>query len=193
MSAVDVLLAEYQSLKAEQAERVKLRDNFTYATLTALAAIVAGVLQTGAYGLLLVVPFVCAVLGWTRLVNDAKVTAIGLYIGEVLAARLRQHTGSPAMWWEVVRRTAPDRRWRKTYQLAADLLTFTAPGLVAVVVWVTATPRLALLGILAALAGLAICTVLTVQIIRHADITNAPAQWCPAKPEPPHTTTGGAA
>lgn len=41
----ELLLAEYAAVKEEQRARIGFRDNLLYATLAAMAAVVAGALQ----------------------------------------------------------------------------------------------------------------------------------------------------
>jgi hypothetical protein len=156
----DLLLAEYQALKEEQRGRIGFRDNLLYAMLAAIAASMAAVLQAkGRLELLLLLPPVSVLLGWTYLANDEKISAAGRYVREELAPRLaslanaspahdsRAHT-SPAnvppsgdreelrvFGWEIVHRAAARRRSRKLLQLAVDLLAFCAIPLAALVVF----------------------------------------------------------
>src|SRR5688500_3373987 len=84
-----MLLLEYERIKEEQKSRIAFRDNLLYATLATMAAVIAAVLQDGGRPtLLLLLPPVSLVLGWTYLVNDEKVSAIGQYIRTDLAPRL---------------------------------------------------------------------------------------------------------
>ena len=139
-----LLLQEYKRLKDEQLARIRTRDNLIYVTLASLAAVVVAILQARASELLLIAPPVCVVLGWTYLVNDEKVSAIGRHIRVVLVPQLESMThGSVQVFtWEVAHRADRRRRWRKSLQLAVDVLTFCVPGLVALIVfWSNAQPR----------------------------------------------------
>lgn len=80
-----LLLAEYQSVKDEQKARIGFGDNLLYVTL---AAVIAAAAQAKQPSMLLALPPVCLVLGWTYLVNDEKISAIGLYVRDDLGPRL---------------------------------------------------------------------------------------------------------
>jgi hypothetical protein len=138
-------LTEYERLKEEQLRRLGYRDNLIYATITSLGVILLFVFGTSRHdeGLLLV-PGASLVLGWTYLVNDEKVSAIGRYIRLTLAPRLAQLAGQdrpgagdrPEVFgWEVAHRSDHRRLSRKYLQLAIDLGTFCLPGVVAVVTY----------------------------------------------------------
>ncbi|WP_223281180.1 hypothetical protein [Streptomyces antnestii] len=75
-----MLLAEYDRIKEEQKTRIGFRDNLLYFTLAASTAVLAITVQSRQAQLLLAVPVVCLVLGWTYLVNDEKISAVGCYI-----------------------------------------------------------------------------------------------------------------
>ncbi|GHH39997.1 hypothetical protein FHS35_006797 [Streptomyces umbrinus] len=82
-------MIEYTQVKDEQKARIGFRDNLLYATFAAMAAVIAATLQGPVrVGLLLLLPPVCLVLGWTYLVNDEKISAIGRYVSTELAPRL---------------------------------------------------------------------------------------------------------
>ena len=72
-----IWLAEYDKLKTEQTQRIGFRDNLPYVTLCLFGGTIA--ITTTNYYALLVVPWICLILGWTYLVNDEKISAIGRY------------------------------------------------------------------------------------------------------------------
>ncbi len=112
-----------------------------YAAPAALAATLALVIQpTGRPYLLLLLPLVCVVLGWTYFVNDQKISAIGTYLGRHLAPSLAAsiHRADQVLTWESVHRCDPLRRLDKSMQLAVDLLIFAVPALLSVVLYWTA-------------------------------------------------------
>lgn len=136
-----VFLAEYKQLKDEQRSRISVRDNLIYATLTSIAAVLLfafnGVDHRSA---LLLLPPVCLVLGWTYLINDEKVTAIGRYIRDDLAPRL---AGAEAvLGWESTHRSDARRSERKFIQAIIDILLFCGTGIAAVIVCWTIVPVL---------------------------------------------------
>ncbi|MGW1719156.1 hypothetical protein [Streptomyces sp. NPDC002156] len=123
-----LLLAEYTVLKDEQKTRIGFRDNLLYVTLTVVAAVLAATAQAEQPVMLLALPPVCVVLGWTYLINDQKISAIGWYVREELGPRLgllAQLTSEQrAFGWESAHRSDARRRSRKAVQLAVDLLAF---------------------------------------------------------------------
>lgn len=136
-----LLLAEYQSVKDEQKARIGFRDNLLYVTLAVVAAVIAAAAQAKQASMLLALPPVCVVLGWTYLVNDQKISAIGAYVREDLGPRLAALAapggGFQAFGWETAHRGDARRRSRKAVQLVVDLLAFCAVPLGALVLfWV---------------------------------------------------------
>jgi hypothetical protein len=133
---LDVLLAEYNCLKSEQAQRIGFRDNLLYVTLGVFGAVVSFALSDpGHYYALLVIPWVCVILGWTYIVNDEKISSIGRYIRYELAAKVKACTGNDdtetLLGWEVAHRDDKHRKRRKIQQLIVDEITFTVSGLIA--------------------------------------------------------------
>lgn len=189
-----LLMLEYERVKGEQQARIGFRDNLLYASLAAMAAVITAVLQSdGRTELLLLLPPVSALLGWTYLVNDEKVSAIGRYIREELSPRLatlaqdreqgseteggHRHGGErgqagdriQVFGWETVHRT-DRRRWsRKRLQLAVDLTTFCGAPLAALLVFWSAGPRGVPL-IALSWVELAAIAVLAGQIVVYADL-----------------------
>jgi hypothetical protein len=173
-----LLVAEYQQVKGEQQARIGFRDNLLYATLASMAAVIAAVLQRdGQTALLLLLPPVSMLLGWTYLVNDEKISAIGRYVREELAPQLatltkgqKQGTGHVLVFgWEVAHRSDRRRLSRKWLQLAVDLTAFcVAPVAAVVVFWAAGPSRLPLVAVSA--VELAAIGVLAVQIVLYADL-----------------------
>ncbi|MFJ3638412.1 hypothetical protein ACIPRD_01490 [Streptomyces sp. NPDC090108] len=133
-----LLLAEYQSVKDEQKARIGFRDNLLYVTLGVVAAVVAAAAQAKQTSMLLALPPVCVVLGWTYLVNDVKISTVGRYVREELTPRLAGISGvdeAEVFRWEHFHRTDP-RRWsRKAVQCVIDLLAFCVVPLAALTVY----------------------------------------------------------
>ncbi|WP_424186782.1 hypothetical protein ACOBQX_02815 [Actinokineospora sp. G85] len=167
-----VLLAEYEALKAEQKSRITLRDRLVYTALAALAATLALVLQpVERPNLMLLLPLVCVVLGWTHLANDQKITAIGGYLRDHLAPALR--SGGPRavgiLAWESLHRTTRLRRLDKCTQLAVDLMIFAVPSLLATALyWSTdnVRPNLLVVSIIEAVVTLGFA----IRIVIAADL-----------------------
>lgn len=163
-----LLLAEYQSVKDEQRSRIGFRDNLLYVTLTVVAAVIAATAQSGRPEMLLALPPVCVVLGWTYLVNDEKISAIGRHVRRDLAPRLARLAGAEgAFAWETAHRSDPRRRQRKLLQCGVDLLAFCAVPLAGLTAHWTTGPRTPGLLVLSALEALTVC-VLAAQIVAYA-------------------------
>lgn len=172
MPVAQVLITEYECLKTEQNSRIAFRDRLLYATLASLAGTIA--LTIGGRertALLLVLPAVCVVLGWTYLVNDEKVSAIGRYVREQLTPRMAQLTGDSAVFgWERTHRADRRRMSRKLLQLSVELTTFVLPSIAAVVTYWLMGPFSVLLLVIS-FAELATTGVLAAQIVLYADLS----------------------
>lgn len=165
-----LLILEYERIKDEQRARIGFRDNLLYATLASMAAVIAVAVQAGV-ALLLILPPVCLLLGWTYLVNDEKISAVGRYIRAEIAPRLQALTDdqAPVFGWEVAHRSDPRRVSRKYLQLGVDMLTFCGGPVAAVLVFWAAGGVPVLYAVLsgAELLGVA---VLGWQIALYADL-----------------------
>jgi hypothetical protein len=123
--SLEVLLREFDQLKAEQIHRIGHRDGLTYAQLVVAGALLGFAVQADGSELsFLVVPLASTILGWMHLANDRRVTEIGHYIRNSLSKRVfielrRQQPEpppSPAFEWEDVVRTSQNRLGRKVVQ-----------------------------------------------------------------------------
>ena len=134
---IEVYLKEYEKLKEEQAQRIGFRDNMLYVTLGVFGGILSFALtgKTNYYALL-VIPWVCLILGWAYLVNDEKISAIGKYIRLTLVEKIKEQTSctdgfESIFGWEIVHRSDNLRKRRKIEQLIIDEITFVLSGVVA--------------------------------------------------------------
>ncbi len=132
-------MSEYEKLKQEQIARIGFRDNLIYATLIALTAVVSIVADdTTRAPVLLVLPMVSIALGWTYLVNDEKISAIGRYIRISFSDRVRELAKSkdPMLFgWEIAHRSDTRRGSRKIIQFFVDEFIFVLPGLIAILIF----------------------------------------------------------
>ncbi|MES9524576.1 hypothetical protein [Streptomyces capoamus] len=162
-----LLLSEYQTLKDEQKTRIGFRDNLLYVTLTVVAAVIAAAAQARQPAMLLALPPVCVVLGWTYLVNDQKISAIGAYVRAELAPRLAvlaRAEGGEVFRWEAAHRGDARRLSRKIVQCVVDLLAFcVVPSSALVVFWAGGDVPAGLVAVsvleAAAVTGLGVCVV----------------------------------
>ncbi|MCK5877936.1 MAG: hypothetical protein KAG43_09890 [Candidatus Marithrix sp.] len=132
-------LNEYVKLKDEQIARMRFRDNLLYVTLAAFGGIISYAMSSPShYYTFLVLPWVCLILGWTYLVNDEKISAIGKYIRYNMTEKLGKLVNSDILFewesellfvWEVEHRSDDWRVLRKKTQLFIDEVTFCLSGL----------------------------------------------------------------
>ncbi|MDH6576935.1 hypothetical protein [Kitasatospora sp. MAP5-34] len=123
-----MLLAEYDRVKEEQKTRIGFRDNLLYVTLAAMMTVLIGTAQTHHVTLLLALPAATSVLGWTYLVNDQKISAIGRYVRTELGPQLGALAGEQVslFGWETAHRRDGRRTQRKIIQCTVDLTAFAA-------------------------------------------------------------------
>ncbi len=142
---LQVYFLEYEKLKGEQTQRIGFRDNILYVTLALFGGVLSFALtQNNGYALyaLLVIPWICFISGWTYLVNDEKISAIGRYIRLTLVENVKEETGYPVIihifGWEIAHRDDPRRKRRKIEQLLVDEITFVISGLATLAIfWVS--------------------------------------------------------
>jgi hypothetical protein len=135
---LEIFLKEYDKLKSEQSQRIGFRDNLLYVTMGLFGTIVSfAVTNSTHYYALLIVPWVCLILGWTYVVNDEKVSAIGKYVRLNLVDKLKEHTGykdlDTLLGWEIAHRSDKHRMRRKIQQLVVDEITFVFSGMIAII------------------------------------------------------------
>ncbi|WP_406485697.1 hypothetical protein [Streptomyces phaeochromogenes] len=175
MAAEDItvgrlLLAEYERLKEEQKSRIGFRDNLLYVTLAAVVSVLIGTVQTGHTTLLLALPVASCVLGWTYLVNDEKISAIGRYVRTDLGPRLSALAGEQdsLFGWETAHRQDRRRSQRKTIQCAIDLTVFAvAPTTTLAIYW--SSGSLTTLPMAVSCMECAAVITLAFQIVIHVD------------------------
>lgn len=175
MPGGDVDLIEYERLKDEQLGRISVRDNLVYATLAAAGGVIAIVFGGGSarLPLLLLLPPACAVLGWTYLVNDQKVSAIGEYIRRELSPRLSAAAGHELLRWEADHRSDDDRRRRKIIQVGVDLFLFCGSGVGTLGIFWAVSPRIPWPLLVLSLVEIGVLLLLAVEIIRCVDTSRA--------------------
>jgi hypothetical protein len=141
---VEIALKEYDKLKDEQSKRIGFRDNMLYVTLGAIGGVVSFALgATDQHVALLLVPWICIVLGWTYIVNDEKISAIGKYLREKLNKHICQQINlseqeqkklpGQMLWgWEVEHRSDEKRVERKVIQCFVDQIAFCLSGVISI-------------------------------------------------------------
>lgn len=172
---LEVYLHEYEKLKSEQAQRIGFRDNMLYVTLGVFGGILSFAL-TGKnnYYALLVIPWVCLILGWAYLVNDEKISAIGRYIRYTLVDKVQELTGNTDIesifGWEIAHRNDKRRLRRKIEQLIVDEITFVLSGVVALIAfWFLVSKPPLPINILCVIE-LVLLLILGVEIFIYADL-----------------------
>jgi hypothetical protein len=143
---LEIFFKEYDKLKSEQTQRIGFRDNLLYVTLGLFGTVVSfAVSNPSNYYALLVVPWICLILGWTYVVNDEKISAIGRYIRHKLVDKVKEHTGyedlETLFGWEIAHRDDPHRKRRKIQQLIIDEITFVISGVVALAAFWSLIPK----------------------------------------------------
>ncbi len=172
---LDVFLAEYDKLKSEQAARIGFRDNLLYVTLGVFGAVVSFAVanKTNSYAFL-VIPWVCIILGWTYLVNDQKISALGQYIRHTLVDKVKEQTGyadiESIFGWEMVHRSDKRRKRRKIEQLMIDEITFVCSGVIAILAFWFLVPQPPLAVTILCWAELILLLILGYEMIIYADL-----------------------
>jgi hypothetical protein len=172
---LDVYLQEYEKLKDEQTQRIGFRDNLLYVTLGVFGTVVTFAVSNKAnYYALLVIPWVCLILGWTYLVNDEKITALGRYIRLTLVEKIKQQTGNTdtesIFGWEIAHRNDQRRKRRKIEQLIIDEITFVFSGIAGLVAfWLLVSQPHWAIQVLCWIE-LVLLVILGVEIIIYADL-----------------------
>ncbi|MBU7582817.1 MAG: hypothetical protein KAF91_07880 [Nostoc sp. TH1S01] len=171
---LEVYLKEYEKLKDEQTQRIAFRDNLLYVTLGVLGAIISFAVSNKAnYYALLVIPWVCLILGWNYLVNDEKITAIGKYIRLTLVEKIKKETANndieSIFGWEIAHRNDQRRKRRKIEQQIIDQITFVFSGIIGLIAfWILVPQPLGIIQILCWIE-LGLLIFLGVEIIIYAD------------------------
>ena len=171
---LSVLLSEYQKLKDEQIQRIGFRDNMLYVTLVTVGGVVS-ITFGGANNLapLLLVPWICVILGWTYLTNDEKISAIGKYIRLKLDKRIRQQIAASEQTifgWEIEHRNDARRSTRKVLQFFIDEFAFCLSGISAILIYLIFEPTQSPLTIIISSVEGILLLVLGVQIALYADL-----------------------
>jgi hypothetical protein len=172
---LDVYLQEYEKLKDEQTQRIGFRDNLLYVTLGVFGTVVTFAVSNKAnYYALLVIPWVCLILGWTYLVNDEKITALGRYIRLTLVEKIKQQTGNTdtesIFGWEIAHRNDQRRKRRKIEQLIIDEITFVFSGIAGLVAfWLLVSQPHWAIQVLCWIE-LVLLVILGIEIIIYADL-----------------------
>jgi hypothetical protein len=171
----DLAKQEYIKLKDEQIKRIGFRDNLLYVNLALIAGVMSFVFS-GEHGDsrwrfhgLLIVGWIALVLGWTYVVNDEKISAIGRYIREKLAPSLDPAPLNTLFGWEVAHRSDESRTRRKIEQLVIDELSFPGIGLGAVVLFLVLPSHPGGLAIVGALLEALLLVVLAIEVYVYAD------------------------
>ena len=171
------LVKEYEKLKDDLFFRIEFRDHMIYLTLAAIGGVFSFALEKPDLNVaLLVLPFLCIVLGWTYLGNDEKISAIGKYIRTVLIPKINSSDNSGnyllADNWEEFLRNDRLRRQRKLFQLFIDLSIFCISGVISIISFFVLHSSCSWYFILTAIFESLIILFLAIQFIKYSDIRN---------------------
>ena len=153
-SRLNVYLQEYDKLKDEQTSRIGFRDNLLYVNLATIGAVLSFIFskessgEVPKYVALLVVPWISSILGWTYLINDDKIYALGDYFKESLSINIKAEIGEALseteedllLGWEKFNKISKRRTRRKILQLVIDEFAFVAPAFLSVISYFSITP-----------------------------------------------------
>lgn len=143
---LEIYLNEYNALKGETVQRIGFRDNLLYVNLVTIGAIISYAANKPIhYYALLIIPWVCFILGWTYIINDQKVSAIGQYIRHDLLNKINSlldQKDESLFGWEIVHRSDEKRIGRKVVQFLVDEIAFCLSGIVAVGAFWTLVPTI---------------------------------------------------
>ena len=167
-----ISLKEYEILKAEQTRRVGLRNNLIYVTLGLFTGIVSFAF-VNSY-ILLILPWICLILGWTYLTNDQQIAAISRYIRIGLVERISRTISyediESILGFEIAHRSDKRRKRRKIEQLIIDEITFVISGILALSISWLLIPQLTLGIKLLIVIELLLLLTLGIEIIINADL-----------------------
>lgn len=173
---LDVYLREFDKLKSEQIARIGFRDNLIYVTIVAVGGILSFALTSlPNYNALLLVPWATLILGWTYLVNDEKISAIGKYIRLTLVEKIRENIGKIDVeilfGWEIAHRSDSRRVRRKIEQLFIDEITFVFSGFIGLILFWLLSPNSHLIAQIASVIEFLLLIILGLEIAIYADLT----------------------
>jgi hypothetical protein len=173
----EVFLKEYDKLKSEQSQRIGFRDNLLYVTLGLFGTIVSfAVSKQANHYALLVLPWVSLILGWTYVVNDEKISALGKYIRTQLAKKVKEKIEDSEIEsvfsWESYRRVNKGRKPRKIKQFIVNQIAFVVPGIVTLLAFCYLVPKAP--NEIKILAGteLVLLLILAIEIWNYADFAD---------------------
>jgi len=171
----EIHLKEFEKLKDEQLVRIGFRDNLLYVTIVAFGGILSFALASPEnHNALLVIPWATLLLGWTYLVNDEKISAIGRYIRLTLTERMKEIIGDvdaeTLFAWEIAHRTDKNRRRRKIEQVLIDEITYVFSGITGLATFWLLVPSPHWLAQIASGIELLLLLILGIEIVVYADL-----------------------
>ncbi|MCG7850398.1 MAG: hypothetical protein MIO93_14670 [ANME-2 cluster archaeon] len=173
VNLIEIYLKEYEKLKDEQISRIGFRDNLLYVNLVAIGGVISYALsETDNYFALLVLPFICFVLGWTYLVNDEKISAIGRYLRTNYTSKLKEMVDESSLQmfgWEVAHRSDKRRVSRKIFQFIVDEITFVGSGLIVLIAIWMLMPKIPTEIYFISLIETVLLLILAIEIFIYAD------------------------
>lgn len=171
---LDIYLKEYDKLKSEQADRIGFRDNLLYVTIGVISGILSFAFSAPADSIaLLIVPWAMLILGWTYLVNDDKISAIGKYIRFTLVDNIKPMLGEAKLeallGWRSPIAAISGAAAARSKQSIIDEITFILPGLVAMLLYWLLTPAPPTAATVATLIEVPLLVFLGTEIVIYAE------------------------
>ena len=171
---IRLYLQEYSKLKEEQVHRIGFRDNLLYVNLLLCSGILSfGLAAPTNYYALLLIPWVCFILGWSYIMNDVKITEIGAYIKGDFINHVQEYAnleGFSIFGWETTYRAEKHRTIRKLIQIISKLAAFVLAGAAALVGFWHLHPNTGSLVLVLIMIEAGLLLLLTAEILRNADI-----------------------
>jgi len=171
----NLLVKEFEKLKDEQRARIDFRDKMIFVTLGAIGTVFSFVIEKPDYfKLLLVIPLICIILGWTYLINDEKISALGRYFRTDFINQFEKLNGNTDLVliknWEEFQRKDVRRRGRKKIQLLIDLFMFCISALSCLAVFLFLDNQISTIKILVVVCETILILMLAYQFIKYSSI-----------------------
>jgi hypothetical protein len=124
-------MKEYQALKDEQLKRIVARDHVIYLNIGAVGLAFSMVIKDGSPEGLLIVPWICLMMGWLHIINDQKIIDIAKYFIRTLEPNLKKELKleeNQVLEWETFGKTGKKNWPMRWLYFLIKLAAFFLPG-----------------------------------------------------------------